>query len=250
MGDFFTITQIWVTMDNLFFGGGGLARAAQRYIAMIADLVGSRSVPHSQRSALQKKFGELLADFNLTYRKTIAGKFIITLGDEFQGLLNSAAVIPDLTWRLEEGLPGHKFRTGIGLGKLDTPLQNYAINIDGPALHLARAAIESAKKNKYLGGVFRGFGELDDILNGLARLLWFHRSQWTPAQRKIMSLLRQGMSQTQVAKKLRIRKQVVSRQVHASGYSQYIAAERAWRIILEKQVDRLLLPEHGRSHPS
>ncbi len=227
-----------------------MARVAQRYVAVIADLVGSRTIPPARRSMLQKKFGKLLADFNLKYRKTIAAKFIITLGDEFQGLLNSAADVPDLTWRLEEDLPGYKFRLGIGLGKLDTPLQNYAINIDGPALHLARAAIESAKKSKYLGGVFRGFGEIDDILNGLARLLWFHRSQWTPAQRKIVSLLRQGMSQTQVAKKLKIRKQVVSRQVHASGYSQYIAAERAWRIILEKQVDRLLLREHGRSHPS
>jgi len=250
MGDFFTITQIWVTIDLISSSGAPLARAAQRYIAMIADLVGSRSVPHSQRSELQKKFGELLADFNLKYRKTIAAKFIITLGDEFQGLLHSAAVIPDLTWRLEEDLPGYKFRVGIGLGKLDTPVQKYAINIDGPALHLARAAIESAKNNKYLGGVFRGFGDLDDILNGLARLLWFHRSQWTPAQRKIVSLLRQGMSQTQVANKLRIRKQVVSRQVHASGYSQYIAAEGAWRIILENQVDRLLFPKHGPSHPS
>jgi hypothetical protein len=101
---------------------------------------------------------------------------------------------------------------------------------------MARAAIESAKKTGTLGGVFHGFGELDDILNGIARLLWFQRSRWTRAQRQIAGLLRQGMSQTQVAKKLRIRKQVVSRQVLSSGYFPYAAGDWAWRMILDKQV--------------
>jgi hypothetical protein len=55
------------------------------------------------------------------------------------------------------------------------------------------------------------------------------------------------MSQTQVAKRLRIKKQVVSRQVLASGCSHYIAAENAWRIILQKQVDPLLGSKHGLS---
>jgi hypothetical protein len=150
-------------------------RRSQRYIAVIADMVGSRTMARSQRRALQQKFAGLIASFNREYRKTIAARFVITLGDEFQGLLNSAAVIPDLIWRLEQDLPQREFRVGVGLGTLDTPMQKYAINIDGPALHAARAAIEYAKKEKALGGVFRGFGELDDILNGIASLLWFQR---------------------------------------------------------------------------
>ena len=163
-------------------------------------------------------------------------------------MLKSATLIPDLIWRLEEDFPERELRVGIGLGTLDTPLQKYAINIDGPALHIGRAAIEDAKRTKSLGGVFRGFGDMDDILNGIARELWFHRSQWTHSQRKIASLLRQGMSQTQVAKKLRIKKQVVSRQALSSGSSQYIAAEVAWRMILQKQIDPLLGSKHGISH--
>ncbi len=220
-----------------------MARASQRYLAVIADMVGSREVPRSQRGALQKKFGDLIARLNLDYRKAIAAKFVITLGDEFQGLLRSATVIPELIWRLED-FPACQFRVAIGLGTLDTPLQKYAINIDGPALHIARTAIESAKKTNALGGVFRGFGDLDEILNGMARLLWFQRSQWTNSQRKIVSLLRQGMSQTEVARKLGIKKQVVSRQVLAAGYFHYVAADKAWRMILQKQVDPLL-NSHG-----
>ncbi len=218
-----------------------MVRASQRYIAFIADMVGSRKVPRSRRGVLQKRFAELMGGLNRDYRKMIASGFVITLGDEFQGLLNSASLIPDLIWRVEGDFLQCEFRVGIGLGRLDTPIQKYALNIDGPALHTARAAIEDAKKRKVLGGVFRGFGGgLDEILNGIARLLWFQRSRWTDSQRTIVNLLRQGMSQTEVAKDLRITKQVVSRQVLASGFYDYIAAEKAWRMILEKQVNPLL----------
>jgi len=186
-------------------------------------------------------------NLNRDYRKTIASKFVITLGDEFQGLLKSASLIPDLLWHLERDFPERELRVGIGFGALDTPLQKYAINVDGPALHLARAAIEQAKKSHALGGVFRGLGELDHILNGLASILWFHRSRWTRSQYKIAFLLRRGMSQTQVAKKLKISKQVVSKQVLAAGWFPYIAAEDSWRALLQKEIDPLLGSKHGRS---
>jgi hypothetical protein len=208
-------------------------------------MVGSRAIVRSKRGVLQKRFSSLIASLNQEYREVIASKFVITLGDEFQGLLNSTSVIPDLLWRLERDLPQRQFRMGIGLGGLDTPLQEYAINVDGPALHNARAAIDHAKKAKALGGVFRGFGDLDDILEGIGRLLWFQRSRWTYSQRKIASLLRNGMSQADVAEALRIKRQVVSRQVRASGSYPYIAAEHAWRIILQKQADPMLGRTHG-----
>jgi hypothetical protein len=210
-------------------------------------MVGSRAIVPSKRRILQKRFATLIASLNQDYQGVIASRFVITLGDEFQGLLNSTSMIPDLIWRLERDLPQRQFRVGIGLGSLDTPLQQYAINVDGPALHNARAAIDHAKKTKVLGGVFRGFGDLDDILEGIGRLLWFQRSRWTYSQRKIANLLRNGMSQAEVAEALRIKRQVVSRQVRASGCYPYIAGERAWRIILQKQADPMLGRTHGRT---
>jgi|SRR5580704_93535 hypothetical protein len=246
MGDCLKITHNWVTIVGAPMKRGRAVRASQLYIAIIADMVGSRSVPRSQRRVLQKKFADLIAALNRDYRKILASKFVITLGDEFQGLLNSATAIPDMIWRLEQDLPQREFRVGIGLGTLDTPIQKYAINIDGPALHSARAAIEYAKKTKALGGVFRGFGELDDILNGVASLLWFQRSRWTQRQRDIANLLRKGISQTEVAEELRITKQVVSRQVLAAGCYQYIAGDNAWRMILQ-QADSLIGSKHGLS---
>lgn len=203
-------------------------------------MVRSRDLSGARRRLLQRKFNELIVRMNRTYRAAIAARFVVTLGDEFQGLLYSAAVIPDLLWQIEEGFSERKLRVGIGLGTLDTPLQKYAINIDGPTLHLARAAIDAAKKSKALGGVFRGFGELDEVLNGFAGLLWFQRSRWTPSQRRIVDFLRQGMTQTEAAKKLGITKQVVSKQVVASGCFQYLAAEKAWQAVFQKYVDPMI----------
>src|SRR5579863_269032 len=102
MGDRLNITQIWVTIVAKAIrpkaGGDKLVRGSQRYIAIIADMVGSRSMARPQRRVLQQQFARVIASLNRDYRKTIASKFVITLGDEFQGLLNSAIAIPDLIW--------------------------------------------------------------------------------------------------------------------------------------------------------
>ena len=217
-----------------------MAGEAERYVAVIGDMVRSRDLPSPERGTVQKQFEELIRNLNREYRKKIVSKFVITLGDEFQGLLSTTTLIPDLIWRLEENFPERELRVGIGLGPLDTPIQKFAINIDGPALHTARAAIETAKKANALGGVFNGFGQLDEVLNGIARLLWFHRSHWTLSQRKIANLLRQGMSQTEGAEHLKIKRQVVSKQASALGWPQYIGAESAWRLILQNYADSLI----------
>lgn len=217
-----------------------MTRRGQCYIAVIGDMVKSRELPSSQRGTVQKHFQDLVTNLNKEYRDGIVSKFAITLGDEFQGLLNTSRLVPDLIWRLEEGFPDRELRVGIGIGMLDTPLQKFAINIDGPVLHAAREAIETAKKGDVLGGVFRRFGPLDDVLNGIARLLWFHRSRWTLAQRKIANLLHGGMSQSEVAERLGVKRQVISKQAAATGWVPYTRAEKAWRIILEDYVDPMI----------
>ena len=65
-----------------------------------------------------------------------------------KALFQTSTVLPDVIWKSEEDFSDRQLRVGIGLGSLDTPLQPYAINIDGPALHNAREAIEVAAKQK------------------------------------------------------------------------------------------------------
>lgn len=61
------------------------------YIAIIADIIDSRSI--KKRSIVQKQLEKLLDQINTTYQHAIASRFIITLGDEFQGVLTSGSVV-------------------------------------------------------------------------------------------------------------------------------------------------------------
>jgi predicted DNA-binding protein YlxM (UPF0122 family) len=206
-------------------------------IALIGDMVRSREVPRMQRPKVQEKFEELIRYLNKVYSQFVLSKFVITLGDEFQGLLLSATPIPDLMWDIEQRFCERDLRVGMGLGILHTPLQKEAINIDGPALYNARAAIQTAAKNRLLGGVFVGFYEMDPVMNGIARILSFHRSKLTEHQLRIAELLRRGLSQSEAASELGVTRQVISKQVKSTGWESYAEAESAWRIFIEKCIN-------------
>jgi hypothetical protein len=208
-------------------------------IALIADMVKSRELSRAERPEAQLSFSSFIADLNRKYRKAILSRFIVTLGDEFQGLLSDARVIPDLLWDMQFGFQLRALRVGVGFGTIDTPISRNAINIDGPALHFAREAIEIAEKDKLLGGVFVGFGTTyDPAFNGFARLLHYHRSRLKRQQRRVIELLRQSLTQTAIAEKIGVSRQAVSLYAAAAGWEAYREGENGWRALLaEIQVE-------------
>lgn len=213
---------------------------AKPCIALIADMVRSREVPRGQRPKVQKRFQEFVAYLNKRYSRSVLSRFVITLGDEFQGLLSSATPIPDLMWDIDQRFSDRRLRVGVGFGVLNTPVQKEAINMDGPALYFARAAIQTAAEKRAFGGVFLGFGELDPVMNGIARILWFHRSTLTRQQLRIVEIMRRGRTQSDAAEELGITRQAISKQVVSTGWSAYTEAESAWRILLERYINPML----------
>jgi SatD family (SatD) len=209
-------------------------------IAIIVDMVKSRDLSGKERPGVQERFQALVKHLNKHYAQHILSEFVITLGDEFQGLMRSGDCVPRIIWDLEDNFPDRALRSGIGFGPLYTPAPKLAINVDGPCLHKARSAIEKAKRDSLLGGVFDGFGALDTILNGLARLLWFHRSSLTEQQRAIFRLLRDGATQLEVANTLQAFPQVVSKQVKAAGWQPYLEGESAWGALFETYVQSMI----------
>lgn len=203
--------------------------AHRRCTAVIADIVNSRKLVEGERRDLQSRIGKKLQSYNREFRGHIISKFVLTIGDEFQGLIRAPQIIPDLLWQIESDLHEVSVRVGVGFGTLTTAMRAEAVGMDGPAFHLARSAIGEAKANKQLGGVFRGFGNSDMILNGFARLLWYHRSKWSPAQRQAVSLLRTGLKQTDVSEALDVTQQAISQRARGAGWEPYKAAERGWQ---------------------
>lgn len=209
-------------------------------VAVIADMVQSRKLKSQQRRAVQLTFATFLKNINTEFRKAVVARFVVTLGDECQGILHDATALPDLLWRFDE-FESRQLRVGIGRGVLYTPVGRDAINIDGPALHRARAAIERAKKDQLLGGVFEGFGKHhDQLFNGFARLLHHHRLSLADQQREVVAHLRSGLNQTQTAEKMGITKQAVSLYAAHAGWEAYSEGEQAFKtalgLLLETQT--------------
>lgn len=203
------------------------------YIGLIADMVGSRRLFARDRPEIQRRFASFVSSLNRSFKKQLTAKFIVTLGDEFQGILNDPTVIPELVWTFEEKFQERDLRIGFGLGTLTTDVPRYAINLDGPALHHARESIELAKHENWLGGVFTGFGEEDTVvLNGLARLLQFQRQRLKPQQHRVLSLLRKGSTQAAIANSLKITPQAVSDYQRRAGWDAYQQGEKALLAIL------------------
>lgn len=196
-------------------------------------MVHSRELTAAQRAKAQRDFAKLVALLNRRFRRSIASRFVITLGDEFQGLLLAADVIPEIVWTIETEYHQREVRLGFGFGKLHTPIQSIALNIDGPVLHNARAAITLARNRRMLGGVFEGFPSYDGILTGFAQLLRHTRQHMTVRQRNVVALLREGQTQMQIAAGLGISKQAVSDHAIAAGWEPYRAAEAGWKDALE-----------------
>lgn len=211
-------------------------RRPRLLIAMIGDMVHSTALSSSNRAAAQRDFARLIASLNRRFRGSIASQFVITLGDEFQGLLSKPEAIPDIVWIIETEYRQRDMRLGFGFGTLHTPLRQIALNIDGPALHRARDAVTIARTKGLLGGVFDGFGTHDDVLTGFAQILRHVRYRMTPRQRTVLNLLRDGHTQTQVARKLGVSKQAVSASAIAAGWDAYRIAEQGWRIALSLAV--------------
>ena len=215
-------------------------RSSGPLVALIGDMVQSRALSANACAKAQQEFAGLVKLLNQRFRKSIASRFVVTLGDEFQGLLQTAEVIPELIWTIEADYSARQIRIGVGFGVLHTPIQPTALNIDGPVLHEARAAITLARDRRMLGGVFRGFGAQDDVLTGYAQALRHIRSSWTDRQREVVGLLRDGLTQAEIAERLGVSKQAVSEHAVAAGCDAYRLAETGWRhaLLLAARIPR------------
>ncbi|TMQ58043.1 MAG: hypothetical protein E6K76_09040 [Candidatus Eisenbacteria bacterium] len=209
------------------------------YVGVIGDIVRSRQIAPHARSALQRRIGRTLQQINSHFALSLAAKFLITIGDEFQGLLRDPVAIPDLVRELEMNLPNTSLRLGIGRGALYTDLGEYAIGMDGPAWYAARGALEDARASRRFGGVFVGFGPKEDqVLNGMARVLHHVRSRLTMKQRELLEALLQDETQAEIATREGISKQAVSKRARAGGLEAYREAEAAWKLVLAATKQR------------
>ena len=107
------------------------------YFAIIGDIVESKKL--IDRDGVQKRLNIILKDINIKFDNDIAAKFVITLGDEFQGLLSNPSNLFDIIDTIKFEMYPVRIRFGIGIGSIDTEVNSeMALGADGPAYHYAR----------------------------------------------------------------------------------------------------------------
>lgn len=178
------------------------------YVALIGDVIASRRLPDRLRARLQADLRRALPDFNGRWRPLVAARFAVTLGDEFQCLLRTAEPVWDIAHDVRRRFPDVEWVIACGRGPIATRLVKgmTAPEVDGPCFHLARAAMEAAKRRRLLLA-FGGFpAPVPAFADYYSALYW----SWTPRQRRAANLLRWSGSAERVARALRILPSAVS----------------------------------------
>lgn len=181
------------------------------YCVIIGDIDKSRTL--QRRARIQEKFKEAVAAINKEFKNDIASKFLITLGDEFQGVLLTPLHNYQLICRFQELIEPVSFTFGVGIGMLATPLNTKeAIGMDGECFYRARNAIQQAKKEKK-----KLVYDFDDpavvLVNAIVASVDAHGKLLNTTQQKIAQLRNKGLTQRAIAQKLRITKQAVSKAI-------------------------------------
>lgn len=207
------------------------------YYAIIGDIINSKELQN--RFEVQLKLDETLKSVNDEYALSIYSKFTITLGDEFQGLLNNADNLFEMLDYIRCKMYPVKIRFGIGIGTLSTRIERaHSMGSDGPAYWFARKAIVDVHDNNDYGHtMMRVVADTDsidqtniDLVNNSLRICDWMFNSWTEAQRKficdLIPLVRYSkFKQNDVAVQLRLTAQAVNHKIQCTGILSYIATK-------------------------
>src|SRR4051812_43366306 len=127
---------ITVPLDDPEETQGATEEFSPPCVAVLADLIRSRAYSSpTRRAEVQESLRALLDRFNEEFGSAVISKFLITAGDEVQGVLSKPDVLSDFIWLLEEEFTSTDVRFGIGFGHLHTRVRAKAVGMDGPAFH-------------------------------------------------------------------------------------------------------------------
>lgn len=144
--------------------------------------------------------------------------FTRTVGDEFQGLLDTAMSVVDVILMLMRSAQWH---IGLGIGSVQRPFtapDSRAAR--GDAFLAARTAVERAKvEPSHLAvNAVRPGADADDV-ETVFRLVGALRSRRTDPGWQVVDLLSAGHTQQQAATRLDISRQAVSQRAHTAAWT-------------------------------
>ena len=215
----------------------------EEYVVIIGDIVKSREI--ADRNDVQVRFIEVLDKINDKYKEEIAANFIITAGDEFQGLLKSKKKIINILQDLDIEMYPVKFRYGVGIGRVTSTINKLKSNeVDGPAFHRARRMIELIEENengnqKPITNIMIDSGSDSDVLmNATLSLMATLKKTWTPRQTEVVyAYLDNNQNQHLTADALNVQQSTVNRSLNAAHYYTFSYARNQLHQYLQQKEE-------------
>lgn len=204
-------------------------------IVLIADLIGSRNV--QERGDLQITLSETLERLNRR-NPDIASPYTLTLGDEFQVVLNQADhLFHDITSLLATITP-ELARFSISVGEITTPLNpKQAIGMDGPAFYRARDELETLKKGR---GLFTLSGVSSDCLrlaNLSLNLVAHNVRKWNPTRIQVLDRLYAHSPVSEIAQALQLSDKAIYKNIDAGELEQVMETFKEAERLINQAVD-------------
>lgn len=209
------------------------------YYAIIGDIKESKHI--EQRYELQEKLKNILNDINKNYNDGIAARFLITLGDEFQGLMENPKCILEIIKYIQRRMYPVELRFGIGIGEIYTKInREAALGADGPAFYAAREAIEFLHKqekqikkqaNDIQFSLYKESSFEVTEINAMLSLIKVIEDNWSEKQRyTIWDMMTNHGNQQMCAKRMQTTQSTIARRL-ADG--KYIIYEKSLKVIGE-----------------
>ena len=147
-------------------------------VVIIADVRGSKKMANDERYEGQLFLKSAIIQINENFSDSIEAPFMITRGDEFQGVIKNLLSGLKIMLEFERLLFPLNLRYGIGQGEIQKMGSSIPIEMDGPAFHRANDAVTRAKKKKLFLLCNSGDESCDLLLNNIFLLMNSIKSRW------------------------------------------------------------------------
>ncbi len=179
----------------------------KKWIVVIADIVNSRVVEN--RMDLQRRLRSVLEEVNST-SDSVFSPYTITLGDEFQAVLNKSDNLFSDLWTIMERIFPSKLRISISVGTISTEMiKTTAIGMDGEAFYMARDALKAMKKSTSVFVVSGLENPCEELVNDSLALIADSNSYWKKNRIGIQARLLRESSIETIADEIEISKSAV-----------------------------------------
>ena len=206
-----------------------MAKSTKPIAVITADIVGSSSYSAQDRRGLDRILRAAFRDTERRFPGAIhtGMAFRVTVGDEFQCVIADVSRVLQILTYLRAvaatgGLnPPVRFRASVGIGTLSTPKRPNPYEEDGPAFVRARRGLERLSRRRgptRWTALTTGDNDIDATADAVLCLADYIMEAWTVPQWEAVRWALLGLKRKEVARKLKIAHQNVTKRILAAGW--------------------------------